>query len=465
MLKVSSGDSEITAERMAEGSSGTTSSSDNNNGCALKLEASPEYLQQGTCSDSGLHKSNVMHGQALYRSERFTSSSSEPVCETDQDWLALRLGCGYGTCQSKHRSTKSHLDIAKDTKATVICWNEKGKDDHGQQLPQMFNAGHTSKLTTLLLPSSTTLQPQQFSLADIANSISAPLQKSNKLSLDKNTSDPRNFSALNLLQPCTMQDQQRSQNIAVFPSTERLNFNSERHRTRVTSWPSQETAQWQGFPEARISASTDLGTSARGMGRSNQGSHRFSKGWESFMSKTIDHPLYQKSDTDACAYSGLQEAGVLKQAISQKMQCRAELNAKYNFTSWSNPEINVEWRLRPSASEIASIEISRPDRTFPLRHQQNANSTVSERNMQQGTSCESQRIPGDSSMDNGNIFMPCTASPTGLWFALQAVNDQNGDRMLPQIPKNYLRIKDTTVTISLLKKYLANKLGLNSESE
>lgn len=48
---------------------------------------------------------------------------------------------------------------------------------------------------------------------------------------------------------------------------------------------------------------------------------------------------------------------------------------------------------------------------------------------------------------------------------LQALNDQSGDRVLPQIPRNFLRIKDGTMTILVLKKYLVNKLGLNSESE
>jgi len=36
---------------------------------------------------------------------------------------------------------------------------------------------------------------------------------------------------------------------------------------------------------------------------------------------------------------------------------------------------------------------------------------------------------------------------------------------LPQIPRSYLRIKDGRVTVRLLIKYLAAKLGLEDESE
>lgn len=36
---------------------------------------------------------------------------------------------------------------------------------------------------------------------------------------------------------------------------------------------------------------------------------------------------------------------------------------------------------------------------------------------------------------------------------------------MPQIPRSYLRIKDGRVTVRLLIKYLAGKLGLEDESE
>lgn len=53
----------------------------------------------------------------------------------------------------------------------------------------------------------------------------------------------------------------------------------------------------------------------------------------------------------------------------------------------------------------------------------------------------------------------------GVWFRLQVTPSKDGDRLLPQIPKTYLRIKDGSTTVLLVKKYLASKLGLKSESE
>ncbi|KAJ8493824.1 hypothetical protein OPV22_015545 [Ensete ventricosum] len=55
----------------------------------------------------------------------------------------------------------------------------------------------------------------------------------------------------------------------------------------------------------------------------------------------------------------------------------------------------------------------------------------------------------------------------GVWLALEAAADQGGggEALLPQIPRNYLRIKDGRLTIRLLMKYLMNKLGLKDESE
>ncbi|KAF8378056.1 hypothetical protein HHK36_029390 [Tetracentron sinense] len=54
---------------------------------------------------------------------------------------------------------------------------------------------------------------------------------------------------------------------------------------------------------------------------------------------------------------------------------------------------------------------------------------------------------------------------SGIWFVLQASQNQAKEPFLPQIPKSYLRIKDGRMTVRLLMKYLVNKLRLDSESE
>ncbi|KAG8658641.1 E3 ubiquitin protein ligase DRIP2 isoform X2 [Manihot esculenta] len=52
-----------------------------------------------------------------------------------------------------------------------------------------------------------------------------------------------------------------------------------------------------------------------------------------------------------------------------------------------------------------------------------------------------------------------------IWFSLVASDDQEGDAPLPQISSCYLRVKDGSLPVSSIKKYLVQKLGLASEAE
>ncbi|XP_010522029.1 PREDICTED: E3 ubiquitin protein ligase DRIP2-like [Tarenaya hassleriana] len=52
-----------------------------------------------------------------------------------------------------------------------------------------------------------------------------------------------------------------------------------------------------------------------------------------------------------------------------------------------------------------------------------------------------------------------------VWFSLVASNDREGEASLPQIPSNYLRIKDGNIPVSFIQKYLVRKLDLESETE
>ncbi|KAL6652798.1 hypothetical protein ACP70R_011723 [Stipagrostis hirtigluma subsp. patula] len=74
---------------------------------------------------------------------------------------------------------------------------------------------------------------------------------------------------------------------------------------------------------------------------------------------------------------------------------------------------------------------------------------------------------GASGIDTIRVILPpaAVAAAAGVWFALQAAPHQGREPFLPQIPRSYLRIKDGRVTVRLLIKYLANKLGLEDESE
>ncbi|KAL4352717.1 hypothetical protein GQ457_06G028990 [Hibiscus cannabinus] len=52
-----------------------------------------------------------------------------------------------------------------------------------------------------------------------------------------------------------------------------------------------------------------------------------------------------------------------------------------------------------------------------------------------------------------------------VWFSLVASEDQEGGASLPQIPANYLRIKDGNMPVSFIQKYLMKKLDLTDEAE
>ncbi|XP_076952365.1 uncharacterized protein LOC143626075 [Bidens hawaiensis] len=63
------------------------------------------------------------------------------------------------------------------------------------------------------------------------------------------------------------------------------------------------------------------------------------------------------------------------------------------------------------------------------------------------------------------VVNPPRRPHSGVWFVLQASQNQLKEPFLPQIPKSYMRIKDGRMTIGLLIKYLVDKLDLGSESE
>ncbi|MED6129066.1 hypothetical protein PIB30_104145 [Stylosanthes scabra] len=59
----------------------------------------------------------------------------------------------------------------------------------------------------------------------------------------------------------------------------------------------------------------------------------------------------------------------------------------------------------------------------------------------------------------------CDWKNSPIWFSLVASEDQKGDVPLPQISACYLRIKDGTVPVSFIQKYLVKKLNLTNEAE
>ncbi|KAJ6702146.1 RING FINGER PROTEIN [Salix koriyanagi] len=72
-------------------------------------------------------------------------------------------------------------------------------------------------------------------------------------------------------------------------------------------------------------------------------------------------------------------------------------------------------------------------------------------------------VAGSSS--DFRVIDPPRRPHSGIWFLLQASQNQTKEPFLPQISKSYLRIKDGRMTVRLLMKYLVSKLRLDSESE
>ncbi|KAJ4757687.1 hypothetical protein LUZ62_068062 [Rhynchospora pubera] len=63
------------------------------------------------------------------------------------------------------------------------------------------------------------------------------------------------------------------------------------------------------------------------------------------------------------------------------------------------------------------------------------------------------------------VVSPPRRPEAGVWLVLSAAQSQLKEPLLPQIERSYLRIKDCNMTVRLLMKYLASKLGLRNETE
>uniref|UniRef100_A0A6N2MR12 RING-type domain-containing protein n=1 Tax=Salix viminalis TaxID=40686 RepID=A0A6N2MR12_SALVM len=71
-------------------------------------------------------------------------------------------------------------------------------------------------------------------------------------------------------------------------------------------------------------------------------------------------------------------------------------------------------------------------------------------------------IPAQAAVDANS---KCDRIFSQIWFSLVASDEQEGVAPLPQISSCYLRVKDGSLPVSHIKKYLVQKLGLVSEAE
>ncbi|KAA8548739.1 hypothetical protein F0562_000423 [Nyssa sinensis] len=75
---------------------------------------------------------------------------------------------------------------------------------------------------------------------------------------------------------------------------------------------------------------------------------------------------------------------------------------------------------------------------------------------------EGPSIPGQAAVDAASTRWRRRVIP--IWFTLVPSENQQGDAM-PPIPPCYIRIKDVNLPVSLIQKYVAQKLDLTCEAE
>ncbi|XP_076933847.1 uncharacterized protein LOC143599890 [Bidens hawaiensis] len=137
----------------------------------------------------------------------------------------------------------------------------------------------------------------------------------------------------------------------------------------------------------------------------------------------------------------------------QPLQAAAALNSVQLMTLQQQQQTNYNYMqpIRPFPANMT---------TSPLNPLDSSSSSFSGSSDQQGRPVHVHRR-----LNVARVVNPPRRPHSGVWFMLQASQNQLKEPFLPQIPKSYLRIKDGRMTVGLLIKYLVNKLELGSESE
>ncbi|KAF3334457.1 E3 ubiquitin protein ligase DRIP1 [Carex littledalei] len=149
-------------------------------------------------------------------------------------------------------------------------------------------------------------------------------------------------------------------------------------------------------------------------------------------------------------------------APSSSTQDQSERQKITELQLFSNP-VSVTGQETPGpATHIASTvqvpALEHPTRPFPffssgrIRPSAEAGPSASEAGPSTGTATT--RV----------IILP-PRPQTGLWFVLRASQNQRREPWLPQISRSFMRIRDGRMTVSMVMKYLVNRLGLEHESQ
>ncbi|KAK4788346.1 hypothetical protein SAY86_019665 [Trapa natans] len=172
--------------------------------------------------------------------------------------------------------------------------------------------------------------------------------------------------------------------------------------------------------------------------------------------------------------SGFQGPEIIRANSRQMQPPNYSLSLPFNFfhhhqgsaagSSFPHSSHEVQWAFRPSFTAPAA---SIPPASSSLPPMPPSSSSY---NLMPFVRSHLPRPPM-AGLDTGgsSSHIRITNAPrrphSGIWFMLQASQNQSREPSLPQITKSYLRIKDGKMTVRLLMKYLVNKLSLHTESE
>ncbi|KAI3929518.1 hypothetical protein MKX01_025686 [Papaver californicum] len=135
-----------------------------------------------------------------------------------------------------------------------------------------------------------------------------------------------------------------------------------------------------------------------------------------------------------------------------------------SFSNFLHQQEVVSWGNRPSPwnNPIASATSTS---TSPSNSLLQMASPISPGHRQQRFHHHNTVLDMRSLNSDLKVVNPPRRPHSGVWVILQASQAQEIEPFLPQIPKNYLRIKDGRTTVRMLIKYLVNKIKLHNESE
>ncbi|XP_022726327.1 uncharacterized protein LOC111282484 isoform X2 [Durio zibethinus] len=234
--------------------------------------------------------------------------------------------------------------------------------------------------------------------------------------------------------------------------------------------------------ESRTNSLNEMGSSSKD---NNQEQEERDEGWLQLsiggQATRYDHNKHDQGDPMA-SRGGLIELDLLPVGSSQQARSSAPIFHMPEFRAPPRPPVlhsfstslffqhqqgssstfphgEISWAFRPIAQNIAvapsssSSSSSFSSSVVPL-------GSYFARPFQVHSGMD---VAGPSS--DVRIIDPPRRRRSGIWFMLQASQNQAKEPFLPQIPKSYLRIKDGKMTVRLLMKYLVNKLRLDSESE